>query len=149
MKIQVSSQRPNETDLGYSRRIAETQTHPQMNKEKQLIAIAEACGWTWIEEDYTYYGFTCVIPMKRKRWTPPNGGKPTLDIPDYLTNLNAMHEAEKMLTEHQWDEYERVLRLVCDGCSCFEGAGKELLHATAAQRAEAFLRTIGEWENDK
>ena len=25
MKIQVSSQRPNETDLGYSRRIAETQ----------------------------------------------------------------------------------------------------------------------------
>ena len=108
-----------------------------MNNKKQRIAIAEACGWTKIghyEQEIT-------------------GRKPTNGfyeiIPDYLNDLNAMHEAEKMLTEHQWDEYERVLRLVCDGCSYFEGAGKELLHATAAQRAEAFLRTIGEWENDK
>jgi hypothetical protein len=65
---------------------------------------------------------------------------------DFCNDLNAMHEAEKVLTEHQWDEYERVLRLVCDGCSYYEGAGKELLHATARQRAEAFLRTIGKWK---
>ena len=71
-----------------------------------------------------------------------------LDLP-FSSCLNAMHEAEKMLTEHQWGEYERVLRLVCDGCSYYEGAGKELLHATAAQRAEAFLRTLGKWEGAK
>ena len=105
-----------------------------MNTEKQRIAIAEACGI-----------------VSKDKWGPlyhtENGF--VRDCPDYLNDLNAMHEAEKMLTEHQWDEYERVLRLVCDGCSYFEGAGKELLHATAAQCAEAFLRTIGQWEDDK
>jgi hypothetical protein len=34
METQVSSQRPNETDLGYSRRIAETQTPLQMKTKK-------------------------------------------------------------------------------------------------------------------
>ena len=103
-----------------------------MNKKKQKIAIAEACGWE---------------PLPEGHFHPDNPVGQTM--PDYLVDLNAMHEAEKMLTEHQWDEYERVLRLVCDGCSYFEGAGKELLHATAAQRAEAFLRTIGKWEGAK
>ena len=103
-----------------------------MNKKEQKIAIAEACGWE---------------PLPEGHFHPDNPVGQTM--PDYLVDLNAMHEAEKMLTEHQWDEYERVLRLVCDGCSYFEGAGKELLHATAAQRAEAFLRTIGKWEGAK
>ena len=103
-----------------------------MNKKKQKIAIAEACGWE---------------PLPEGHFHPDNPVGQTM--PDYLVDLNAMHEAEKMLTEHQWDEYERVLRLVCDGCSYFEGAGKELLHATAAQRAEAFLRTVGKWEGAK
>ena len=102
-----------------------------MNNEKQRIAIAEACGWK-------------PNPFIRDM----SGQVFPQSPPDYLNDLNAMHEAEKMLTEHQWDEYERVLRLVCDGCSYFEGAGKELLHATAAQRAEAFLRTLGKWSID-
>lgn len=108
-----------------------------MNKEKQRIKIAEACGWTYIF-DWGAAGMNGKHPSE-----------PLVEIiPDYLNDLNAMHEAEKMLTEHQWDEYERVLRLVCDGCSYYEGAGKELLHATAAQRAEAFLKTIDKWENN-
>ena len=106
-----------------------------MNNEKQRIAIAAMCGIT--------------IPEHWKGDAQNEASFARWHVPKYTTCLNAMHEAEKMLKEHQWDEYERVLRLVCDGCSCFEGAGKELLHATAAQRAEAFLRTIGEWENDK
>jgi hypothetical protein len=108
-----------------------------MTNEQINFAIVEACGWTDISK-YTqavdgWYGYE-----------PENG--PHSKIPDYCNDLNAMHEAEKVLTEHQWDEYEKVLRLVCDGCSYYEGAGKELLHATAKQRAEAFLRTLGKWE---
>ena len=116
-----------------------------MNNEKQKIAIAEARGMIgpfenseeWFENGDSD---ACIIVLRDAT------GK---RVANYLNDLNAMREAEKMLTEHQWDEYERVLRLVCDGCSYFEGAGKELLHATAAQRAEAFLRTIGKWEADK
>ena len=73
--------------------------------------------------------------------------------PDYLNDLNAMHEAEKVLSpanqlasgESQWSEY-----LVWLGF-----CGKNKTHvvygcvtATAAQRAEAFLRTIGKWKGE-
>ena len=116
-----------------------------MNPEKQRIAIAKARGMIGPfenSEEWFENGDSdgCIIVLRDAT------GK---RVANYLNDLNAMREAEKMLTEHQWDEYERVLRLVCDGCSYFEGAGKELLHATAAQRAEAFLRTIGKWEADK
>ena len=100
-----------------------------MSDEQINIAIAEARGWE---------------PLPEGHFHPDNPLGQTM--PNYCNDLNAMREAEKMLTEHQWGEYERVLRLVCDGCSYYEGAGKELLHATAAQRAEAFLRTLGKWE---
>ena len=100
-----------------------------MSDEQINIAIAEARGWE---------------PLPEGHFHPDNPLGQTM--PNYCNDLKAMHEAEKMLTERQWDEYERVLRLVCDGCSYYEGAGKELLNATAAQRAEAFLRTLGKWE---
>ena len=114
-----------------------------MSDEQINIAIAEACGWTWIEEDYTYYGFTCEIPMKRKRWTPPNGGKPTLDIPDYCNDLNAMHEAEKVLLSGYWLRYCECLTYLL-GKSVYAS-----VHARARDRAEAFLRTLGKWEETK
>ena len=52
---------------------------------------------------------------------------------DYLNDLNAMHEAEKTLNYDQLDNYyfEMAKRMV------------RPYHATAAQRAEAFLHTIG------
>jgi len=109
-----------------------------MSPEAQRIAIAEACRWTWAEEEYTLYGFTCAMAMTRKRWTPPKGGKTTLDAPDYLNDLNAMHEATQSLTKDQLRWYRNLL---------IEMTGTfEAIDATAAERAEAFLRTIGKWE---
>lgn len=64
-------------------------------------------------------------------------------LPDYLTDLNAMHEAEKVLTGHQWTDYANVLTDI-GPCS-----RRGMIHATAAQRAEAFLRTVGKWDNFK
>lgn len=61
-------------------------------------------------------------------------------FPDYCNNLNAMHEVEKMLNKKQWVAYGRELSRL----NVFP-----MVHATAAQRAEAFLRTLGKWEDTK
>ena len=65
-----------------------------------------------------------------------------LDLP-FSSCLNAMHEAEKVLDPDDYAQYEQNLRKTYP---VFMGGGFHLLHATAEQRAEAFLRTIGKWE---
>jgi hypothetical protein len=64
------------------------------------------------------------------------------DIPNYCTDLNAMHEAEKMLKEKGLvSKYEMTLGR--NGGNRFNWSK---IHTTARQRAEAFLRTLGKWE---
>ena len=58
---------------------------------------------------------------------------------NYCVDLNAMHEAENILSQ---DEAEIIYPK-------FLGAYREpnkAIRATARQRAEAFLRTLGKWE---
>jgi hypothetical protein len=100
-----------------------------MTPEAQRIAIAEACGWSGMSLG-SVVGFT----PKKKLATV---------IPDFLNDLNAMHEAEKVLTYEQWSRY--VDYLIDGEDSTAPYRGYEAIHATAAQRAEAFLRTIGKW----
>lgn len=57
-------------------------------------------------------------------------------IPDFSGDLNEMHEAEKVFTKKQQDDYLAWLDNRC----------YEAVVATAHQRAEAFLRTLGKWE---
>lgn len=59
-------------------------------------------------------------------------------LPNYTTDLNAMHEAEKTLTPIQATTYFVMLDELLED---------RVVFATAAQRAEAFLRTIGKWED--
>jgi hypothetical protein len=59
-------------------------------------------------------------------------------FPDYCNDLNEMHEAEKMLNKEQWVTYGRELSRL----GVFP-----MVHATARQRAEAFLKTLGKWES--
>ena len=101
-----------------------------MNKEQQRIAIAEACGWTQIE--------SCTCCDGVSRGYQPTPGAHKKHLPDYLNDLNAMHEAEKVLTKEQAEKYVTILCLQVQPTP-------QLYHATAAQRAEAFLRTIGKW----
>ena len=95
-----------------------------MTKEEQRIAIAEACGWKTGYRD-------------PEAWHP---------LPDYLNDLNAMHEALKTLNEDQMVSMDHHLDVVV-------GNGKQGLNyeyflwsATAAQLAEAFLFTVGKWK---
>jgi hypothetical protein len=62
-------------------------------------------------------------------------------VPDYLNDLNAMHEAEKVLAGDQRSDYFlRVDALTEPHEYGFEGFCA--IRATADQRAEAFLRTL-------
>ena len=89
-----------------------------MTPEQQRIAIAEACG----EDNDSIYRDL---------------------IPDYLNDLNAMHEAEKTLTDKAHEEFRLNLYEVLGDDS------RLIVSSTAAQRAEAFLLTIGKWEEAK
>ena len=101
-----------------------------MTPEKQRIAIAEACGYTHVRIVKSLDG-------------PPDhciGHHPAQphSIPDYLNDLNAMHEAEEVLMGEQENAYITTLCLKVQ-------PEPKLFHATASQRAEAFLKTIGKW----
>ena len=116
-----------------------------MTQEAQRVAIAEACGWTEIEP------CTCCDGVSRGYTPTPGAYKKHL--PDYLNDLNACHKMEKMLTGEQAELFEDEL---FDIAKAKNDVMKNPLpwrfsvcHATAAQRAEAFLRTIGKWKEAK
>jgi len=90
-----------------------------MNKEQQRIKIAEACGF---------------LRHHHVR-----------NCPDYLNDLNAMHEAWQTLTSNQKITYRGELAKICareapERDTCW-------LEDIAAEFApEAFIRTLGLWE---
>ena len=107
-----------------------------MKPELKRIKIAEACGFNksqWLE-----LGSGIVFGM-------------SASIPDYLNDLNAMNEAEKILGD-KWDVYQCTLSNLQSGlrhdarCHWSDVGSGFVSHATAAQRAEAFLRTLNLWE---
>ncbi len=115
-----------------------------MKPEAQRIAIAEACGWTRRLVPPTadnLYG-----EFQHTWWKRPTDGAEPKQIPDYLNDLNAMHEAEGHAYETQptcWmKNYEEAL---CEVCSRAQYPSWNIWHATAAQRAESLLRTLNLW----
>jgi hypothetical protein len=111
-----------------------------MNPEAQRIAIAEACGWNELT----------LLNGCQIGW-PPTGRRGYREhLPDYLNDLNAMHEAENFLTEEERDWYIQALLQNVSEETCDLSPNKAewfITHATAAQRAEAFLRAKGLWKN--
>lgn len=128
-----------------------------MTPEQQRIAIAKACGWIILHYNYEQqnYKYEPGILINGPVGVPPNktshcgvqpaggysnAGTPWY-VPDYLNDLNAMHEAEIscIIPNGLWDDYVGHLKAIMYQGERFWG------QATAAQRAEAFLRTIGLW----
>lgn len=68
-------------------------------------------------------------------------------VPDYRNDLNAMHEVENLLLSDEKQIYWDYLFDHCDG-TVFSRVEDEykMIRATAAKRAEAFLKTIGKWD---
>jgi len=102
-----------------------------MTDEQINRAIAEACGWKWVQS---------------YQWTDSNGLNAfSWDIPNYCSDLNAMHEAEKVLTKEQVREYQCFMYDMA--CEIHTTHGRWMPYsATARYRAEAFLRALGKWE---
>lgn len=99
-----------------------------MDKEKQRVAIAEFCGWTGS------FGMYRQI----------SSGKNLIGGPDYLNDLNAIQEAVLSLPEELHHNYMGYLGNIID-----LKKNKDVFYmhnATAAQRSEALLKTIGKWE---
>lgn len=110
-----------------------------MTPEQQRIAIAEACGWKRKSVDPEY-------PLTRPEGWFEKGELIVYHyghLPDYLTDLNAMHEAEKVLKVEQHFTFQVELARVINTITY--PLNFALLHATASQRAEAFLRTLNLW----
>lgn len=117
-----------------------------MTPEAQRIAIAEVCGWKTIDAR-RWGGYTDTYkPLCSPSDAVGAPGKYWGYVPDYLNDLNAIHEAEGELTREQWPAFHAmVCGIFQDSALAFGGAYET--HATAAQRAEALLRTIGKWED--
>lgn len=106
-----------------------------MDTEAQNIAIAAALGREWhkpTEDEMasgSYYSY----------W------------PDFTSDLNSMRYAETALDclpfHNGWQAYEYALLKLVGHDSFTIWAVKAMLTATAAQRAEAFLRTLGKWQD--
>ena len=104
-----------------------------MTPEQQRVAIAEACGLTnvapMIVKNVKHEGDDITVGI----WSDDGW------VPQYLNDLNAMHEAEKVLKREQIEIYCEHLNPKNHGI--WWG-----IHATAAQRAKAFVKTIGKWK---
>ena len=107
-----------------------------MNEEQQQIAILKAMGWT--ETEPWLDGRRCF------ERADSNSGWNFDDLPDYLNDLNAMHEAEKMLRKPM--KGSDTDTIIGDRMHKYAELIGYAFDATAAQRAEAFLKTIGKWE---
>lgn len=112
-----------------------------MSDQEINIAIAEARGWRLIFK-------TKIRQYGRPPWKIDGCRK---RIPDYCNDLDAMHEAViKTFQDASMQlDYSRMLIFVIKKsspiCKRFF-SDFDLANATARQRAEAFLRTIGKWK---
>lgn len=101
-----------------------------MTDEQINIAIAESLGW----ESCGMASSGKLMGYKTEEWE---------QLPNYTADLNACHEFEKtvMLNSHTRLNYLSWLGWENDYASTVFAC----VHATARQRCEAYLRTLGKW----
>jgi hypothetical protein len=118
-----------------------------MTDDQIRIAIAEWCGWKFI---VSHDVMGKAVP---DRWI-----KDEMEyfedhpFPDYPNDLNAVHEMEKRLEEESFTNINCYVGRLADVCRP-EGSDPDsiddllrCIHATARQRCEALLKTIGKWK---
>lgn len=113
-----------------------------MTDQEINIAIAEACGWTYVNK---YGGRTKHATWAKWKVRNPEENQNSHDLPNFCNDLNAMHEAEKTLTLDQRRLYWQHLYRITEKGRMAE-PGWLTATASARLRAEAFLRTLGKWK---
>lgn len=118
-----------------------------MTEKEQQIAIATVSGWRFIRDDGSYYaeGIHGIPPHKSANECNETS------LPDYLNDLNAIHEVEKYLRNEQKGTMINNLCIVVTRDHDPElgpmTAITEAFFASASQRVEALLRTLGLWKD--
>lgn len=113
-----------------------------MTPEKQQITIAEACG----------YKLKSIPQNPNQRTWQYNGI--TRVLPDYLNDLNAIHEAEKVFIGNASSAMTYAMHILRVRGQDINNENDDLncdhawiaANATATERAEAFLKTLDLWE---
>lgn len=102
-----------------------------MTDQQINVAIAEACGWTFVD----------AMAIRPDGWRMHSAiNNPRVEFcPNYCGDLNAMNDAEDWLRQNDLDAYNRY-------CSYLFEHSENCMCARAAERAEAFLRTVGMWQ---
>jgi hypothetical protein len=108
-----------------------------MTQEQKRIKLAEAAGWR-------------LFSQFKNLWAPPKHvveyDCDAYPLPDYFSDLNAVHELEKVLDPLGKDgAYEYWLRTVCHIPERESTKGRYYYRATATQRCEALGKTLNLW----
>ena len=110
-----------------------------MNPEAQRIAIAEVMGYPNPRMGLFNRCYAGDLPNLE-------------DVPDYLNDLNAMHEAIVSLPKDKRFQVAQMTTEIVlrrdDWACCEEDVWGLLASAEAHEWAEAFLRTLGLWKED-
>jgi hypothetical protein len=119
-----------------------------MTLDEINIAIAEHCGWTDVSMRLTEYSDRGIIaPMG----TDPVSKWIDIRIPNYAGDLNAIHGAVNSLDQWRMADFPNELKGVILRQAGLNPSGFcgdfPFVQATAAQRAEAFLRTVNKWRD--
>ena len=131
-------------------------TTPSLEEDLDIrIAIAETCGWKWMPPSGLLH------PAKAKNWAMDPESQDEIirdfrfDLPDYAKSLDAMAMAERHLKEKPswWTAFNAELFKVASGVNLMDGSASShdiwnVIHSTARQRAEAFLRAVGKWKEE-
>ena len=120
-----------------------------MTDDEKVYKIAELCGAKWYRlipsDDYERSLSFDNLNMGGKGLSFADGNEKIVQIhtlPAYLNDLNAMHEVEKTLkTDEIRFLYETTLHSL-NMKYMGQASVWETVHATAKQRAEAFILTM-------
>jgi len=112
----------------------------KLSDEEIRIKVAELCGWHSVEIR-PYVDTKNPLGVEKGQAIWPHTLK---RIPNYPQDLNAMHEAEKLLPEDMDTRclYADFLTFTTDGIWRDAKRRFECATATARQRAEAFALTM-------
>jgi len=116
-----------------------------LTQEEKNLRILKALGWT-----------QSTSPMWDGLWRKGSSGVYHVTPPDHFNDLNACAEMRRGLDQFQRALYEcKLVEITSEGSFNFKTTpvasmhycdALSAMHATAAQRAEAFGLTLGLWE---
>lgn len=100
-----------------------------MTEQEMRVALAEWDGWNTIKE---ILGSVSIYINQN--------GNIAAALPNYPSDLNAVHELEKKLDKQQAMDYARLLHPATSEPHLLKDW--KLLHSTALQRCEALCRSL-------